>query len=68
MFNVYLYYFLMVSVKMKCCGRIITCSVTSSYLLTEVIWNVMTYFDVLDQLLSLHALFLSYGISVLLLA
>lgn len=58
MFKVYLYYFLMVSVKTKCCERI-TCSVSSSYLLTEVIRNVVTYFDVLDWLISLCALFLS---------
>lgn len=44
------------------------CSVSSSYLLTEVIRNVVTYFDVLDWLISLCALFLSSGISVLLLA
>lgn len=52
---------------MKCCEKII-CLVTLSYLLTEVIWSVMSYFDVLNQLLSLLALCLSYSISVLLLA
>lgn len=66
MFQVYLYYFLMGSVKMKCCGKE-TCSVTSSYLLTEAIWGILSYFDVVNQL-SLLPLFLSYCISSLLLA
>lgn len=67
MFQVYLYYFLMGSVKMKCCGKE-TCSVTSSYLLTEAIWGILSYFDVVYQRLSLLPLFLSYCISLLLLA
>lgn len=39
-----------------------------SYLLTEAIWGVLSYFNVLNQLPSLFALFLSYYICLLLLS
>ena len=43
-------------------------SIYLSYLLMEAVWGVLSYFNVLNQLPSLFALFLSYYICLLLLS